>query len=70
MFLITFCDPNSTLTPISNSINSIYENELLAESSENDGTYKGFILEIETRPFTDTVNQNRAVGKKINQTSL
>ena len=28
-----------------------------------DSTYKGFILEIETRVYTDTVNQNRAVGK-------
>ena len=61
--LITLCNPNANLTGISDSINSIYDNELIAEASENDGTYKGFILEIETRPFTDTVNQNRAVGK-------
>ena len=38
-------------------------NELIAASTENDGTYKGFILEIESIPFTDTVNKNRAVGK-------
>ena len=39
-------------------------NESLAEASQNDGTtYKGFILEIETKPYTDRVNQNRAVGK-------
>jgi len=68
--LITFCDPNANLTGISDSINSIYENELLAESSENDGTYKGFILEIETRPFTDTVDQNRAVGKNKSNITL
>ena len=61
--LITLCNPNANLTGISDSINKIYENELLAEASENDGTYKGFVLEIETRPYTDTVNQNRAVGK-------
>jgi len=61
--LITLCNPNANLTGISDSINSIYDNELIAEASENDGTYKGFILEIESRPFTDTVNQNRAVGK-------
>ena len=36
---------------------------MLAEISENESTYKGFILDIETRPFTDTVDQNRAVGK-------
>ena len=68
--LITFCDPNANLTGISDSINNIYENELLAESSENDGTYKGFILEIETRPFTDTVDQNRAVGKNKSNITL
>ena len=61
--LILLCNPDANLTGISDSINNIYENELLAEDSENDGTYKGFVLEIETRPFTDTVNQNRAVGK-------
>lgn len=61
--LITLCDPNASLTGISDSINNVYDNELLAEDSENDGTYKGFVLEIESRPFTDTVNQNRAVGK-------
>ncbi len=61
--LILLCNPDVNLTGISDSINNIYENELLAEDSENDGTYKGFVLEIETRPFTDTVNQNRAVGK-------
>ena len=61
--LITLCNPDANLTGISDSINKIYENELLAEASENDGTYKGFVLEIETRPYTDTVNQNRAVGK-------
>ena len=61
--LITFCNPEAPLTPISDSINNIYDNELVAESSENGSNYKGFILEIETRPFTDTVDQNRAVGK-------
>ena len=61
--LITLCNPDASLTGISDSINSIYDNELLAQSSENDGIYKGFILEIETRPFTDRVNESRAVGK-------
>ena len=61
--LITLCDPNANLTGISDSINTVYDNELVAAATENDGTYKGFILEIETIPFTDTVNKNRAVGK-------
>ena len=61
--LITLCDPNANLTGISDSINTVYDNELVASATENDGTYKGFILEIESIPFTDTVNKNRAVGK-------
>lgn len=61
--LILLCDPYATLTPTSDSINAVVENEKLAELSENDTTYKGFILEIETKKYTDTVNQNRAVGK-------
>ena len=61
--LIILCDPNATLNPLSNSIDDIYANESLAELSENSNTYKGFILEIETRPYTPRVNESRAVGK-------
>jgi len=61
--LILLCNPNATLTPMSNSINNIYDNELIAQTSVNDGTYKGFILEIETRPYTPRVDESRAVGK-------
>lgn len=61
--LILICDPNVTLTNPSQSISGIAANELLAQNSSNNSTYKGFILEIETRKYTDTVNQNRAVGK-------
>jgi len=68
--LITLCNPNANLNGISDSINNIYENELLAEDSENETTYKGFILEIESRPFTDTVTQNRAVGKNKSNITL
>lgn len=61
--LINLCNPNSNLTPLSNSIKNIVANEALAETSQNETTYKGFILEIETRPFTDRVDQSRSVGK-------
>lgn len=61
--LINLCNPNSTLIPTSKSIQDTAENELVAENSINNSTYKGFILEIETRVYTDTVNQNRAVAK-------
>jgi len=61
--LIILCDPNSSLTQPSKSIQDTANNELIAENSTNDTTYKGFILEIETQVYTDTVNQNRAVAK-------
>lgn len=61
--LINLCDSTSTLIPLSDSINKIVANEKLAEVSQNKTTYKGFILEIETKPYTDKINQNRAVGK-------
>jgi len=57
--LIMLCNPNATLTSTSKTIQDTAANEILAD----DGTYKGFILEIETKKYTDTVNQNRAVGK-------
>jgi hypothetical protein len=61
--LITLCDPNSSLTNTSKSIQDTANNELIAENSVNETTYKGFILEIETKAYTDTVNQSRAVAK-------
>lgn len=61
--IINLCDPFANLTPISDGITSIVANEALALASANDTTYKGFILEIETKPYTDRVNQSRAVGK-------
>lgn len=62
-FLINLCNPNATLTDTSKSIQDTASNELIAENTDNNSTYKGFILEIETKKYTDTVNQNRAVGK-------
>ena len=62
-FLINLCNPNATLTDTSQSIQDTATNELIAQNTDNEATYKGFILEIETKKYTDTVNQNRAVGK-------
>jgi len=61
--LILLCDPNATLTPTSSTIDGIVATQLIAEETETGNTYKGFILEIETRAYTPKVNQNRAVGK-------
>tara|TARA_R110001632_G_scaffold55132_4_gene135020 strand:+ start:2958 stop:3944 length:987 start_codon:yes stop_codon:yes gene_type:complete len=61
--LINLCNPNAILLPLNDSIQNVVANEALAEISSNDTTYRGFIIEIETKPYTDRVNQNRAVGK-------
>ena len=65
--LILLCNPNATLTPISDSVNNTYDNESIAELTDNGNTYKGFVLEIETRPYTSRVNENRAVGKNSSE---
>jgi len=61
--LIQLCSPTADLTDTSPTINTLAENEDLAQRSPNEGTYKGFVLDIETRPYTDTVTQSRAVAK-------
>jgi len=61
--LVNICNPNATLTDTSQTIQSTAANELLAQNTDNESTYKGFRLEIETKKYTNTVNQNRAVGK-------
>jgi len=61
--LILLCDPNATLTGTSDTIDGIVETQLIAENTETGNTYKGFVLEIETRAFTPRVDQSRAVGK-------
>ena len=59
--LITLCNPEleNSLVKFSDSILSTTANQIIADGN----TYKGFRLEIETFPYTDTVNRNRAVGK-------
>lgn len=61
--LIQLCSPTADLTDTSPTINTLAENEDLAQRSPNEGTYKGFVLDVETKPYTDTVTQSRAVAK-------
>ena len=61
--LISLCNPNATLTATSSAIDGIVATQLIAENTETGNTYKGFVLEIETRAYTPKVDQNRAVGK-------
>lgn len=61
--IIAFCSPNSTLTKPSDSLLTTYFIQNIADNTDEGNLYKGFRLEIETKKYTDTVNQNRAVGK-------
>jgi len=64
--LIALCAPDRTeeLTPLSPEVLATVVLQLSADvNTEDSNFYKGFRLEIETQKYTDTVNQNRAVGK-------
>ena len=61
--LIMNCNPNSTLTPISDEVKSISLLYKEAQNTQNSATYQGFILDVETIPYTPTVNRTQAVGK-------
>lgn len=64
--LIALCAPDrvSELATISPEVLATVAIQLSADlETNNASTYKGFRLEIETQKYTDTVNQNRAVGK-------
>jgi hypothetical protein len=62
--LIAFCRPEiiEELTPLSAEVMATVAIQLATEDTDEGSQYKGFRLEIETRAFTDTVNQNRALG--------
>ena len=71
--LINLCQETPgtfTLTETSKTIQNIANNELLAEFSDNSTTYKGFIIEIEEKEFSSTLNQRRAVGKNTSNIVL
>lgn len=61
--IINLCAPFATLDPLSDDVFLTVANQLLAQDTNAGSLYKGFRLEIETKKYTDTVNQNRAVGK-------
>lgn len=59
--IITFCSPNATLENLSSDVLATVAINISNEEG-GDGIYKGFRLAIENRPYTDTVDQNRAIG--------
>lgn len=54
---------NNDLVPISDSLISIAAQQTQADATINQVTYAGFLIEIETVPYSPTVNRHRAVGK-------
>ena len=75
--IIKTCQPtlSSNILPISKEIIDITKTQIEATNTQNNTTYKGFIIEIETIPYTPTVNRHRAIGKNdqgivLIQTSL
>ena len=60
--IITLCSPNSTLNTLSTDVLTTVAVQLSAEETDDGSLYKGFRLEIEEKPYTDTVTQRRAVG--------
>jgi hypothetical protein len=61
--LIKLCFPEPTLTPFSDSVIKTVSVQLQAESTDNNSTYKGFIIEIEEVPYNDKLVRRKAVGK-------
>jgi hypothetical protein len=57
------CDPNTTLDPISKEIEDISTIQLIAQQTQNQTTYEGFIIEIEEVPYAPNVIRRRAIGK-------
>ena len=53
---------NVTLTPVDQNLINISNQAIEATDSPNEALYNGFVIQIETVPFTDTVNRYRAIG--------
>lgn len=53
---------NVTLTPVDQNLINISNQAIEATNSPNEALYNGFVIQVETVPFTDTVNRYRAIG--------
>jgi len=64
--LILLCSPSTKLDPVSDIIQTTANRQTEADNSP--GEYKGFIFQIETVPYTPTVNRYRA--QALNQSGI
>lgn len=62
------CSPETTLVELNDTIKGITLLQSEASKTQNQTTYKGFLIEIEVVPYTDKVNQIKAVG--INKSGI
>lgn len=62
-------DPNE-LTPLNEYINNINNSYIQQQNIPNSNIYQGFLLEIETTPYSPTINKRRAVAKNKNNIIL
>jgi hypothetical protein len=62
--IINLCRPEAELDNLTPEVLATVAIQLSSDiATTEDNLYKGFRLEIEIRPYTDTVNQNKAVAK-------
>jgi len=64
--LIIECDSNALLDNVSDALIQTANNQLQAE--DNNGSYKGFIFQVEEVPFSPTVNRRKAIA--LNQSGI
>jgi hypothetical protein len=64
--LILLCSPSTQLDPISEIIQTTANRQI--EANNSPGEYKGFIFQIETVPYTPTVNRYKA--QALNQSGI
>ena len=56
------CSNTSGLTPIEPNLLNIASQVEQSQQTQNNSIYKGFIIEVETVPYTNTVDRYKAIG--------